>query len=100
MEYGKLQTEYNKYMGEYNLRDAIAVLFKLVQILNNGYIKLGRSYLKGRDGESESFECPAERWPAFRISLVAIVVTVFCRAGLPAKIAAICRDAASVYACA
>jgi isoleucyl-tRNA synthetase len=53
IEYGKLRSEYNKYMGEYNLRDAISVLFKLVQILNNGYIKLGRSFLKGRDGNSE-----------------------------------------------
>lgn len=53
MEYGKLRREYNAHMVAYNLRDAIAVLFKLVQILNNGYIKLGRSYLKGRDGELE-----------------------------------------------
>ncbi|AYV80223.1 MAG: hypothetical protein Gaeavirus17_9, partial [Gaeavirus sp.] len=37
-------------MTEYDLRNAINVLFKFVQILNNGFIKLGRNYLKGKEG--------------------------------------------------
>ena len=40
--------EHNKYMENYDLKNAILVLPKLVEILNNGYIKLGRTLLKGK----------------------------------------------------
>ena len=48
-EYSKLRDEYYRYMKEYNLKSAIFVLIKLVQVLNNGFIKLGRNQLKGKD---------------------------------------------------
>jgi isoleucyl-tRNA synthetase len=40
--------EHNKFMENYDLKNAILVLPKLVELLNNGYIKLGRSLLKGK----------------------------------------------------
>ena len=40
--------EHNNYMENYDLKNAILILPKLVEILNNGYIKLGRSLLKGK----------------------------------------------------
>jgi isoleucyl-tRNA synthetase len=40
--------EHNNYMENYDLKNAILVLPKLVEILNNGYIKLGRTLLKGK----------------------------------------------------
>jgi len=36
-------------MGLYELKNAIGVLYKLVQILNNGYIKIGRQLIKGKE---------------------------------------------------
>lgn len=49
-EYSKLRDEYHSNMKEYNLKGAINVLPKLVEVINNGYIKLGRLSLKGNDG--------------------------------------------------
>ena len=49
-EYSKLREEYHSNMKEYNLKGAINVLPKLVEVINNGYIKLGRLSLKGNDG--------------------------------------------------
>jgi isoleucyl-tRNA synthetase len=46
--------EHNNYMENYDLKNAILILPKLVEILNNGYIKLGRSLLKGK--------CNIETW--------------------------------------
>lgn len=40
--------EHNKYMENYDLKNAILILPKLVELLNNGYIKLGRTLLKGK----------------------------------------------------
>jgi isoleucyl-tRNA synthetase len=40
--------EHNNYMKNYDLKNAILILPKLVELLNNGYIKLGRSQLKGK----------------------------------------------------
>jgi isoleucyl-tRNA synthetase len=48
-EYKKIRDYYNMQMNNYSLRDAGNQLFKLVQILNNGYIKLARQLLKGKD---------------------------------------------------
>ena len=52
-KYLELRTEYITFMEQYNLLNAIGVLYKLVQILNNGYIKLGRSLIKGKDSDEE-----------------------------------------------
>ncbi len=49
-EYSKLREEYHSNMKEYNLKNAINVLPKVVELINNGYIKLGRLSLKGNDG--------------------------------------------------
>jgi isoleucyl-tRNA synthetase len=49
-EYFKLRNEYHENMLNYDLKNAINVLPKLVEIINNGYIKLGRVSLKGNDG--------------------------------------------------
>jgi isoleucyl-tRNA synthetase len=49
-EYSKLREEYHSNMKEYNLKGAINVLPKVVEVINNGYIKLGRLSLKGNDG--------------------------------------------------
>jgi isoleucyl-tRNA synthetase len=40
-------------MDEYNLRDAINCLYSVVDIINNGYIKLGRNLLKGKTNKDE-----------------------------------------------
>jgi len=40
--------EHNNYMENYDLKNAILILPKLVELLNNGYIKLGRTLLKGK----------------------------------------------------
>ena len=48
-KYKKIRDCYNLEMDNYNLRDSGNQLFKLVQILNNGYIKLARQFLKGKD---------------------------------------------------
>jgi isoleucyl-tRNA synthetase len=48
-QYGILRKEYYNSMKSYDLKNSINVLQKLVNILNNGYIKLGRNLLKGKD---------------------------------------------------
>ena len=47
-EYQKIRNTYFKHMDEYNLKDAIGCLYNVVEIVNNGYIKLGRNVLKGK----------------------------------------------------
>lgn len=49
-QYGQLRKIYYDSMYSYNLQNSIAVLCKLVNVLNNGYIKLGRNLLKGKEG--------------------------------------------------
>ena len=52
-EYDKIRNNFFKYMDEYNLRDAINCLYSVVDIINNGYIKLGRNLLKGKTNKDE-----------------------------------------------
>jgi isoleucyl-tRNA synthetase len=49
-QYGLLRKEFYNSMHGYDLKSAVGVLNKLVNVLNNGYIKLGRNLLKGKDG--------------------------------------------------
>ena len=49
-QYGMIRKEYYQSMRSYDLKNSINVLIKLVNVLNNGYIKLGRNLLKGKDG--------------------------------------------------
>jgi isoleucyl-tRNA synthetase len=49
-QYGLLRKEYYNSMHGYDLKTSVGVLNKLVNVLNNGYIKLGRNLLKGKDG--------------------------------------------------
>jgi isoleucyl-tRNA synthetase len=46
IEYEKIRNNFYRYMSEYNLMDAIQCLYKLTEIINNGYIKLARSSFK------------------------------------------------------
>lgn len=48
-KYSELRTEFIKWMDMYELKNAVGVLYKLVQVLNNGYIKMGRNLLKGKE---------------------------------------------------
>jgi isoleucyl-tRNA synthetase len=48
-EYSKLRNNYNQYMNLYDLKGAISQLDLVVELLNNGYIKLGRNILKGKE---------------------------------------------------
>jgi len=52
-KYSELRNEFNGSMEEYNLKNAIGVLYKLVQILNNGYIKMGRQLIKGKESTED-----------------------------------------------
>ena len=52
-KYGDLSNEFAKHMEEYDLKNAIGILFKLVQVLNNGFIKMGRNLLKGKESKEE-----------------------------------------------
>ena len=49
-KYLELRVSYKSFMDMYDLKNAIGILYKLVQILNNGYIKMGRHLLKGKEG--------------------------------------------------
>jgi isoleucyl-tRNA synthetase len=49
-QYSLLRHEYYYSMYQYDLKSAVAVLSALVNVLNNGYIKLGRNLLKGKEG--------------------------------------------------
>jgi isoleucyl-tRNA synthetase len=50
-QYSMVRKEYYDSMKKYDLKNAVNVLSKLVNILNNGYIKLGRNLLKGKEGD-------------------------------------------------
>ncbi len=52
-EYQKIRNSYFKHMNEYNLKDAIQCLYDVVEIVNNGYIKMGRNILKGKTTTEE-----------------------------------------------
>ena len=52
-KYSDLRNEYKMHMDTYDLKSAINVLYKIVQILNNGYIKMGRFILKGKESNEE-----------------------------------------------
>ena len=52
-KYSELRNEFNLHMDNYNLKNAIGVLYKLVQILNNGYIKMGRQLIKGKESQED-----------------------------------------------
>lgn len=56
IEYGKLRDIYNNYMKTYHLKEAISCLYNVVEIINNGYIKLGRNLLKGKVNNNEWLE--------------------------------------------
>lgn len=52
-KYSELRNEFMSSMDKYDLKNAVSVLYKLVQVLNNGYIKMGRYILKGKESEEE-----------------------------------------------
>ncbi len=52
-KYKLISDKFNNFMKDYDLNRAVVVLFELVEILNNGYIKLARLLLKGKDTSSE-----------------------------------------------
>jgi isoleucyl-tRNA synthetase len=54
--YSDLRNEFNNWMNLYELKNAVCVLYKLVQVLNNGYIKMGRNLLKGKESKEEWIE--------------------------------------------
>lgn len=49
-QYGKLRQNYYQSMDYYDLKNAVLTLCKLVDVINNGFIKLGRNLLKGKEG--------------------------------------------------
>ncbi len=55
-KYSDLRNEYIQWMNLYELKNAVSILYKLVQILNNGYIKMGRNLLKGKETQEEWIE--------------------------------------------
>lgn len=55
-KYSELRNEFVKWMEVYELKNAVGVLYKLVQILNNGYIKMGRNLIKGKESKEEWIE--------------------------------------------
>lgn len=52
-KYSELRDEFNLYMSQYNLKNAVGILYKLVQIMNNGYIKMARQLIKGKESQEE-----------------------------------------------
>ena len=52
-KYSELRDEFNFHMEQYNLKNAVNVLYKLVEIMNNGYIKMGRQLIKGKESHEE-----------------------------------------------
>ena len=48
-----MRDEFNHHMEQYNLKNAVNVLYKLIQIMNNGYIKMGRQLIKGKESHDE-----------------------------------------------
>ncbi len=55
-EYSKLRNLYFKHMDNYNLKDAIGTLYTVVDIVNNGYVKLGRNLLKGKTNDKKEWK--------------------------------------------
>lgn len=49
-QYYLTRSEYKKSMDSYDLRAGVQALTSFVEIINNGYIKLGRNLLKGKEG--------------------------------------------------
>ena len=52
-QYYQIRSLFLFNMNNYNLSNSASTLFKLVQILNNGYIKMGRYILKGKVNNEE-----------------------------------------------
>jgi isoleucyl-tRNA synthetase len=52
-KYSELRNEFINWMEKYELKNAIGILYKLVQILNNGYIKMARNLIKGKESKEE-----------------------------------------------
>ena len=52
-KYNEIRNDYQFYMDNYDLKNAVTILPKLVQILNNGYIKIGRFLIKGKESHEE-----------------------------------------------
>jgi isoleucyl-tRNA synthetase len=52
-KYSELRIEYVEWMNNYELKNSISILYKLVQILNNGYIKMGRNLIKGKESKED-----------------------------------------------
>ncbi len=50
-KYKEIYLDYNMHMGNYDLNRAVGVLPNLVEVLNNGYIKLGRQLIKGKESK-------------------------------------------------
>lgn len=55
-KYSVIRNEFIDWMSKYELKNAIGVLYKLVQIMNNGYIKIGRNLIKGKESYEEWIE--------------------------------------------
>jgi isoleucyl-tRNA synthetase len=52
-KYSELRDKFNWHMNQYNLSGATNILNKLVEIMNNGYIKMGRQLIKGKVSQEE-----------------------------------------------
>lgn len=52
-KYSELRLEFISWMDKYELKNSVGILYKLVQILNNGYIKMGRNFIKGKESKEE-----------------------------------------------
>jgi isoleucyl-tRNA synthetase len=48
-KYKNHRNKFMNFMDNYNLRQAIEILYEVVEDLNNGFIKMGRYLLKGND---------------------------------------------------
>lgn len=56
IKYKQLRDEYFLTMNLYDLSSSVKVLYKLIQILNNGYIKFGKSLLKNKDSNDQTIQ--------------------------------------------
>jgi isoleucyl-tRNA synthetase len=48
-QYNNIRNKYFNSMNNYDLKSSINIIFKLIEVINNGYIKLGRNLLKGKE---------------------------------------------------
>lgn len=55
-KYNDYRNEFFYYMDNYNLRHSVKVIFKVIEDLNNGFIKIGRNLLKGNDSNINCLE--------------------------------------------